>query len=268
MRQHAARIALVTGAASGIGRSIADALALEDGATIGIVDRDGDGARAAASEIARRGGRAQAFVADLASADALLAALAELEGALGAPDIVVNNAGIAATAPALALPLAQWQQTLAINLTAPFLIIQRTLGAMKAKGWGRVINIASISGVRAGTGRLAYGTSKAALIALTRQFAIEAATWGVTVNAVAPGPIDTPLLRSLGGAGASAAADPYARLLPMRRHGTPAEVAHAVRFLASDQAGFITGDTLAVDGGFLASGLMPEIFEQHRGDSR
>lgn len=249
---HANRTALVTGAASGIGREIALRLGCGSGARIYVVDRDAAGASATVHDIRAGGGRAEAAVVDLAQVDALPAALRRLTQAWGPPDILVNNAGIVETLPAIGYPVANWNRVLAVNLTAPMLLAQFALPHMASKGWGRIVNIASISGVRAGTGRLAYGTSKAGLIALTRQYAIEVAERGVTVNAVAPGPIDTPLVRDLIG---DTANSPYAEMVPMRRFGQPADIAEAVLFLASEQAAYITGHTLAVDGGFLASGV-------------
>ncbi len=253
MPQHSSRIALVTGAGSGIGRQIAEQLAVVDGATVAVIDRDAETAAETVTQIEARSGRARAFIADLADAGAVQSMLAEVETQIGAPDIVVNNAGIAVTMPALDYPLSHWQTTLAVNVTAPFLIQQHTLRAMHAQGWGRVVNIASISGVRAGTGRVGYGTSKAALIALTRQFAIETAESGITVNAIAPGPVHTPLVARLHNADTVTT---YKDAVPMRRYGTPDEIAHAVAFLTSDGASYITGETLAVDGGFLAGGLL------------
>ncbi|TVO66889.1 SDR family NAD(P)-dependent oxidoreductase [Denitromonas ohlonensis] len=253
MPQHSSRIALITGAASGIGRSVAERLALQDGAMVCIVDREADAAREAAHSIEAAGGRAQTFVADLADSAAVQRMLNRIDAEIGMPDIVINNAGIAATIPVLDYPLSHWQLTMAVNVTAPMLIIQHVLRGMKARGWGRVVNVASISGVRAGTGRLGYGTSKAALLALTRQFAVEAAEWGVTVNAVAPGPIETPMVKQMHGGSST---DIYRDMMPMRRYGAVADIAHAIAFLASENSGFITGETLAVDGGFLASGLL------------
>lgn len=254
------RVALVTGAAGGIGRKIAEGLATREGASVYVLDRDGAAAAEVAESICKNGGKATAVVVDLGDTAALQAALPELTRPFGVPDIIVNNAAMAATIPATDYPVDHWTATLAVNVTAPMVLIQHALPAMKARGWGRVINIASISGIRAGTGRLGYGTSKAALIALTKQFAIEVAEWGITVNAVAPGPVDTPMVRGMHG---GATQDTYARLVPMQRYGLPEEIAEAVLFLASRQASYITGHTLAVDGGFVASGLLVrDLFEQ------
>jgi NAD(P)-dependent dehydrogenase (short-subunit alcohol dehydrogenase family) len=260
MQQHSSRVALVTGAAGGIGRAVAEHLALDAGAIVCIVDRDESGARAVAENIEARGGRAAPFIVDLAVAEAIQALLVTIDRQVGSPDIVVNNAGIAATIPVLDYPLSHWQMTMAINVTAPFLISRHALLGMKEKGWGRIVNVASISGVRAGTGRLGYGTSKAALLAMTRQFAIEAAEWGVTVNAVAPGPIETPMVKQMHG---GSTADIYKSMMPMRRYGKPDEIAHAIDFLVSENSSFITGETIAVDGGFLASGLLARDLFDH-----
>jgi len=257
---HSHRVALVTGAASGIGREIALRAAADGGAAVYVADRDADGAAETVSVIRDAGGRAEAIDVDLADTAALSARLPVLTTPFGPPDILVNNAGVVATMPATAYPLDHWSLTLSVNLTAPMLLSQFALPHMLARGWGRIVNIASISGVRAGSGRLAYGTSKAGLIALTRQFAIEVAEHGITVNAVAPGPIDTPLVRTLVG---KTNDSPYAEMVPMRRFGQPGEIADAVMFLASEQAAYITGHTLAVDGGFLASG----VFVRHMFDS-
>lgn len=256
--QHAGRSALVTGAASGIGQAIAQALARQ-GAAVCIVDRNGPAAEAAAQALRDGGAQAEALVLDLADSAALQAALAERLARQGPVDILINNAGVVSTQPVDAVSLALWHSTLAVNLTAPMLLTQAVLPGMRAKGWGRIVNVSSISGVRAGTGRLAYGSSKAALIAMTGQFAIEVAEQGITVNAIAPGFVDTPMIRTLHG---SSQANTYLDVCPMHRFCSPEEVSNAALFLASEQASFITGQTLGVDGGYLASGLyMRQLFD-------
>lgn len=258
--QHSARVAFVTGAASGIGRQTALKLAVDEGASVYVADRDAAGAAATAAEIRDAGGRAHELVCELGDIGTLSRTMATLTEAFGPPDILVNSAGVVATVPAAGFPLDLWDATMAVNVTAPMLLIQHALRHMQKKGWGRIVNIASISGVRAGTGRLAYGTSKAALIALTKQFAIEAAETGVTVNAIAPGPVDTPMVRRLQGDSDRAV---YAEMIPMRRYATPEEIADSVLFLVSERSAYITGHTLAVDGGFLAGGvLLRNLFDQ------
>ena len=249
--EHAGRTAMVTGGASGIGLQIAQDLARE-GATLCIVDRNAEATREAVRSLEALGARAHAFVVDLSDAQATRQMLQQALQQVGALDILVNNAGIVATVPAGDVTLSLWNTTLAVNVTAPMILTQGVLPGMKAKGWGRVVNVSSISGVRAGTGRLAYGTSKAALIAMTGQFAIEAAEWGVTVNAIAPGFVDTPMLRSLNG---SSQLTTFTDVIPMGRLCSSEEVSNAVMFFASSQSAFITGQTLGVDGGYLASGL-------------
>lgn len=254
------RVALVTGAGSGIGRCVAEGLALAQGARVYVLDRDAEAAAVVVSGINSSGGQARALVVDLADGPGLRQRLPELTAEFGDPHIIVNNAGWAAMVPAADCSLDQWQATMALNVTAPMLLMQYALPHMKRAGWGRIVNVASISGLRAGTGRMAYGTSKAALIAMTRQFAVEVADWGVTVNAIAPGPVDTPLARANHTNSSRAA---YDAMIPMRRYGTPEEIASGVIFLASDQASYITGHTLVIDGGFIAAGvLVPDVLNK------
>ena len=167
--------------------------------------------------------------------------------------MLVINSGVAKTQAFLECDLSDWQRVLNINLTGSLLCGQQAARLMQANGWGRIINVASISGLRASLGRTAYGTSKAALIGLTRQMAVELAEYGITVNGIAPGPVDTPLTQRLHSA---ATRDSYARAVPMRRYGTPAEMAGAVAFLASDDSSYISGHVIPVDGGFMASGIL------------
>ncbi len=176
-----------------------------------------------------------------------------MTSAYGIPDILVNNAGMAGMASAMECSLDQWQRTVALNVTAPMLLMQYVLPHMQDAGWGRIVNVASISGLRAGTGRMAYGTSKAALIAMSRQFAIEVAHLGVTVNTIAPGPVDTPMSRANHSDETKSA---YDRMVPMRRYGSIDEIADGIAFMTSEEASYITGQTLAIDGGFVAAGLL------------
>src|SRR5438034_1418801 len=169
------RVALVTGAGSGIGRCVAESLALSQGARVYVLDKDAEAAAAVVDGIMSAGGRAKTCVVDLADGPAMREALPSLTAGFGVPDIVVNNAGMAAMIPAADCPLDHWQTTMAVNVTAPMLLMQHALPHMRQAGWGRIVNLASISGLRAGTSRMAYGTSKAALIAMTRQSAVEVA---------------------------------------------------------------------------------------------
>lgn len=258
--QHSSRVALVTGAGSGIGQCVAEGLALGQGARVYVLDKNADAAATVVEKIRAAGGQAKVCVVDLADGPGLRDMLPALTSEFGAPDILINNAAMAAMIPAEECSLEHWQLTMAVNVAAPMLLMQHALPHMKLAGWGRIVNLASISALRAGTGRMAYGTSKAALIAMTKQFAVEAAESGITVNSIAPGPVDTPLARANHSESTRAA---YDNMVPMRRYGTPEEVANGVLFLASEQASYITGQTIAIDGGFVAAGmLVRDLFNQ------
>jgi NAD(P)-dependent dehydrogenase (short-subunit alcohol dehydrogenase family) len=168
-------------------------------------------------------------------------------------DMLVSNAGSAGVASFVDCSLEVWERVQRINVTGPMLCGQHAARLMARRGWGRIVNIGSISGVRASVGRTAYGASKAALIGLTRQMAIELAGAGITANGVAPGPIETPLTRAHHSAETR---EPYRRTVPMRRYGTPSEVAAITTFLCSEQASYATGQVMAADGGFLAVGIL------------
>lgn len=250
-QQRSQRVALITGAAKGIGATIAEQLA-RDGMRVLIGDIDETQARMTADTLTQNGHAAAALLLDVGSAASIAAAFANIERQWGGCDVLVNNAGIAKTFPFVEFPLESWQAHLDINVTGVLLCAQHGARQMLRKGWGRIINIASVAGMRAvGTGRTGYGTSKAAVIGLTRQMAVELAEHGITANAVAPGPVDTPMTRVLH---SPEFRRDYTDAIPANRYGTQEEVAAAVSYLASDGAAYVNGIVIPVDGGFLASG--------------
>ncbi len=236
--------ALVTGASKGIGAAIARALAA-DGWAVGVNYRaDAGGARAVVGDIEGAGGRAVAVQADVADSgiDELFSATEKALG--GSVLLLVNNAGVRADGLTLQLDDESWQTVVDTNLTAAFRLTRRALRPMIRARYGRIVNIASVVGPRANAGQPNYAAAKAGLIGLTKTVAAEVARRGVTVNAVAPGFIATAMTEDL---------PPEAiQAVPARRAGTPEEVAAAVRFLASDDAAYVTGTTLYVDGGMSA----------------
>ncbi|MBX9962001.1 MAG: SDR family oxidoreductase [Burkholderiales bacterium] len=245
------RVALITGAAKGIGAAIADLLA-QQGMHVLIGDIDETQAQEKADALTGAGLEASALRIDVGDPASVAAAFDVIDRRCGRCDIVVNNAGIAKTFPFVDFPLDSWRAHLAINVTGVLLCAQYGARRMMRERWGRIINIASVAGMRAvGVGRTGYGTSKAAVIGLTRQMAVELAEHGITANAVAPGPVDTPMTRVLH---SDEFRQSYTDAIPMNRYGTPEEIAAAVAYLASDAAAYVTGIALPIDGGFLASG--------------
>jgi NAD(P)-dependent dehydrogenase (short-subunit alcohol dehydrogenase family) len=252
------KAAIVTGGANGIGREIASQLAAA-GAAVLVADRDGAEAEAVVAEISATGGRAvgrEVDVRDQAGCEALVAAAHDAFGRL---DVLVTSAGIARSRPFLRTSLELWQEALDVNLTGTFLCCQAAAPAMIAAGGGRIITMASVSGERGGTGRAAYGASKGGVITLTRVMAVELARHNITVNAIAPGPVETPMVAAMHTAEDRAA---WLGSVPVQRYGTPAEVAAAAVFLATDEASYITGHVLNVDGGFGAAGVIFEPEEE------
>lgn len=247
-----ARVALVTGGAMGIGASISQQLAAR-GHTVLVADINLDAANSTAHALAAAGHRAAAVQMDLGSADSIATAFANIEKDYGRCDVLVNNAGVARTYSFLDYPLENWLQTMNVNVTGVLLAGQHAARLMVKQQWGRIVNISSISGIRAGAGRTAYGTSKAAVIALTRQMAIELAQHGITVNSVAPGPVETHMTQVMH---SEQTRESYYRLVPMRRYGTTDEIASAVCYLAAEESSYITGHVLPVDGGFVAGGVL------------
>jgi NAD(P)-dependent dehydrogenase (short-subunit alcohol dehydrogenase family) len=245
------RVALVTGGAKGIGEEVCRRLAGR-GLKVWIADLDMVHATSLATELQRQGARAEAIELDVSRPESVSAVFAQVEALDGRCDVLVNCAGIAKVFPFLDFPLDNFVATMSVNVTGTLLCAQHAARMMVRHQWGRIVNVASVAGLRAvGSGRTAYGTSKGAVIALTRQMAVELAEHGVTANAVCPGPVDTPMTRILH---TEQFKREYSKAIPMDRYGTTAEVAAAVLYLCSDEATYTTGIAMPVDGGFLASG--------------
>jgi 3-oxoacyl-[acyl-carrier protein] reductase len=233
--------ALVTGASRGIGAAIACALAL-DGWSIGVNFKSDENAAAAIVErIQQAGGSALAVRADVTAPEEVEQLFGTVENAFGKVLVLVNNAGVRSDDLAVSLGDDEWDRVIETNLSAAFRVTRRGLKTMIRERFGRVVNVASIIGPRANVGQSNYAAAKAGLIAMTKTVAIEVARRGVTVNAIAPGLIETDLTQGLDGKMLAA--------VPARRAGTPEEVAACACFLASAEAGYVTGSTLYVDGG-------------------
>lgn len=247
------KVALITGGARGIGFAIATALARQ-GAVIAIADINAPGANAAAAKLKEGGAVAQGFAVDVADLVSVKALVKDIVAQLGRLDILINNAGIGGNTPFLETTLENWNRTIAINLTGAFIVAQTCAKQLVAQGHGgKIINIASLSGQRGGNGRAAYGAAKAGLELLTKVMAVELSEYGINVNNIAPGAIETEMAATAHDAATRAA---YNYLIPMVRYGTPEEIGDAAVFLCSDEARYVQGHTLNVDGGFRAAGLM------------
>ena len=252
------RIALITGAARGIGLATAKRF-LAEGFRVALLDIDGETLARSVTALGEPE-RTLALTCDVALPDQIEAAASQVKARFGALDALVNNAGHAVFKPALDTSLAEFQRTLDVNLTGPFLMTKAAVPLM-SKG-GSIVNITSISGLRASALRIAYGTSKAALEHLTKQLALELSVRGIRVNAVAPGPVDTAMAKAVHSAAIRA---DYHDAIPLGRYGLEEEIAEAAFFLASERASYITGQVLAVDGGFDAIGIGLPTFRKEQG---
>lgn len=240
------RVAIVTGAARGIGLATAK-LFLAEGVSVVMVDRD----RLALDDAALPLTGILALPYDISDPDQVDRMVAETEERFGRIDHLVNNAGIADFGPIEEMDHDRWRMVMATNLDGVFLCTQAAIPALK-KTRGSIVNIASISGLRASTLRVAYGTSKAGVVQLTQQQAVELGEFGVRANCVAPGPVRTKLAMAVHTPEIIKA---YHDAIPLNRYGTEDEIAHVIVFLCSDRASYLTGQTIAVDGGFESTGV-------------
>lgn len=243
------RAAIVTGGGSGIGLAISERLAV-DGIAVAVLDRDGDAAEEAAAKISASGGTAMGVTADVTDRSDVDAAVAAVGAAYGAPTILVNNAGLDGFSPFLKLSLAAWNRVLEVNLTGTFQCCQAVLPGMIEAGWGRIVNISS-SSAHGGQPLMAhYVASKAGVIGLTKSLALEFGPKGITVNTIPPGFIDTPMLRKSEAKGLlGEGVEHHEKLTPVRRVGRPEDIAATCAFLVRDEASYITGQVIGVNGG-------------------
>ncbi len=242
----AGHVALVTGASQGIGRACALRLA-KDGAIVAVAARNDSKLEELVQQIASEGGKAARFVLDVADEEQIKSAFKAAIGQLGKIDILVNNAGITRDQLAMRMKRADWDAVISTNLTSAHLCTQQVISSMLRQRWGRIINITSVFGQTGQAGQANYAASKAGLIGLTMAMARELASRNITCNAIAPGFIETAMTADLG----ETLKQDALKMIPLGRVGTPDEIAHAVAFLASEQAAYITGHVLNVNGGML-----------------
>lgn len=240
--------AIVTGAARGIGLATAK-LFLAEGRRVALIDRDAPALDAAAAAL--DSASALPVLCDVSQPDQVAAMIDRVTSAFGRVDALINNAGVADFGPIEETDFARWRTIMETNLDGVFLCSQAALPALR-ESRGAIVNIASISGLRASTLRVAYGTSKAAVIQLTRQQAVELGEWGVRANCVCPGPVRTKLAMAVH---TQEIIDAYHDAIPLNRYGSEDEIAHLIAFLCSDKASYVTGQIIAADGGFESTGV-------------
>ncbi len=244
-------VVLITGGGSGIGRAMAERFAGE-GATVAVADLNGEAAGETAVAIGKMGATAVSVQVDVRDEASIEQMADAINKKAGPPSILVTCAGVGTTLPLLETDLATWNETIAVNLTGSFLAAKAVLPGMVKAGFGRLILIGSINSKKALKHRNAYAVSKAGVASLAQLLAVEFAEHGITANCILPGPVDTALTRRMHD---QTIRDAYHARLPIKRYGQPEEIAAAAAFLASDEAAYITGHLLDVDGGFDVSGL-------------
>jgi NAD(P)-dependent dehydrogenase (short-subunit alcohol dehydrogenase family) len=252
MKQFSEQMAIVTGAASGIGWAVSEQLASR-GAYVLLADSNAEAAATKAERLRQAGHRARAVPVDVSAPGDVKRWIDAIVAAEGIPHILVHSAGVGVERPFLETSVEEWERIIRVDLTGTFLVAQAVARHMTGAGYGRIVLLASTAGLRGGVGRAAYGSAKGGVITLTKVMAVELAQYGITVNALAPGAIDTELVSAMH---SPQTRRTYRSRIPLDRYGTPAETAASAVFLCSREAAYVTGHILAVDGGFLAAGLM------------
>ena len=242
------RIAIVTGGGSGIGLAVSERLAAE-GAAVAVFDRDGSSAEEAAAKIAASGGTAIGLTVDVTDRAQIDTGVAEVRSRLSRPTILVNNAGLQGFDPFLKISLELWNRILAVSLTGTFNCCQAVVPDMLEEGWGRIVNISSSSAQGGQPFMTHYVAAKAGVIGFTKALALELGPKGITVNTIPPGFIDTPMLRASEEAGYLGDVEDAVARTPVRRIGRPEDIAAACAFLVRDEASYITGQVIGVNGG-------------------
>jgi NAD(P)-dependent dehydrogenase (short-subunit alcohol dehydrogenase family) len=244
---------LITGGASGIGFAVVKA-ALEHGWRVVVADVNQDSLDKARAELTRFPSLVSYALLNVTDEEAVVGAIARCEAEVGPLTGLVNSAGIGSDVPCLDTTTTLFRKIVEVNLIGSFVVAREAARCMRAHGRGSIVNIASVSGIRGNSGRVAYGASKAGVISMTQVMAVELAPIGIRVNAIAPGPIETPLVREMHTEQARAG---WISAVPQRRYGAPEEVAAAALFLLDDsRSSFVTGQTICVDGGFTAAGFI------------
>jgi NAD(P)-dependent dehydrogenase (short-subunit alcohol dehydrogenase family) len=254
------RVAVITGAARGLGYGIAERFAAE-GASLVLVDLLGDLLEQAATTLRKSGARVESLVADITAEDTPAQIVSRTKSSFGSIDVLVNNAGVGVSGSIEQFTHEEWDRTISVNLSAAFRISRAVIPKMVERSYGRIINISSICGLQAMRQDSAYAVTKIGLIALTRSIAVDYGRYGITSNAIAPGTIETPLSTQILKAAPKWASRTYAQSHPIPGLGRMSDIAAAAAFFASDDARFVTGQVLAVDGGWSATRFVPDHYE-------
>jgi NAD(P)-dependent dehydrogenase (short-subunit alcohol dehydrogenase family) len=255
MKELDGKVCVITGGALGIGAAISSSLAGAGGRIV-LLDNNEEAATAMAAHLLDAGTEAVVHCADVRDAEGVEAAAQAVHEELGSVDVLINNAGISQLGPTLDFPLADWETSIGVMQTGVFLCSAAFGRVMRETGGGSIVSISSINGLTAFPGRLAYSAAKAAVVSMTQVLAVEWASYGIRVNAIAPGVNDTPMLHEAVEAGLIDP-DKYLSHIPMGRFAQPSEMAEPVLFLASERSSYITGQTIAVDGGWTSFGWVP-----------